>query len=71
MSAAVNGTAKTAPVTAHMGDTVQLTVTCAGGFQVVDDTLTVKPVNISDQIFEISQSRSIEEKCVINHTFRR
>ena len=28
-------------------------------------------VNISDQVLEISQSRSIEEKCVNYHTFRR
>jgi hypothetical protein len=33
--------------------------------------LDYRQVNISDQILETSQSRSIEEKCVKNHTFRR
>ena len=33
--------------------------------------LDYRQVNISDQILEISLSRSIEETCVKNHTFRR
>ena len=33
--------------------------------------LVYRQVNISDQILEISLSRSIEETCVKNHTFRR
>ena len=33
--------------------------------------LDYRQINISDQIPKISQSRSFEEKCVKNHTFRR